>query len=88
MTTTRAVTLRLPEQDFSRLQRQAEQAGVRPGTMARMILRGHLSRVEPDPLATLERLRKIREQIQGDEPMDAVEIVRAGREELDRRSRL
>lgn len=85
MTTKRAVTLRLPNEDFQRLEHEAERAGVRPGTFARMVLHGYLQERAPDPRPALKRLRKVRQQIRGDEPMDAVAIVREGRDELEGR---
>lgn len=39
----RAVTVRLDESDHVALEKQAEQLGVRPGTLARMLLHAGLS---------------------------------------------
>ncbi len=85
MTTTKAVTLRLPDEDFSRLQAKAQRAGVRPGTFARMVLHGYLHDTGPDPLEALDRLRELRERSPGSGALDPVEVVRAGRRSLSQR---
>jgi hypothetical protein len=87
--TTRALTVRLEADDFERLEREAARLGMRPGTLARVLLRASLG--QPDPRSEnpqvsfqhlLDRLASLRE---GLPPADAAAIVAAGRAELDRR---
>jgi hypothetical protein len=40
---TRAITVRLDEADHAALEKQAERVGVRPGTLARILVRAGLS---------------------------------------------
>lgn len=82
MSERRAVTLRLPAEDFARLETEARRAGVRPGTLARLLIHRYLQGPAREPRSALERLGELR----ADLPLaDAVEIVRAGRAELDGR---
>ena len=78
----RAVTLRLPIEDFARLEAAAERAGVRPGTLARMLLHRCLEGPVRQPGRALERLAELRG---GLPEVDVLEIVRAGRAELEAR---
>jgi hypothetical protein len=87
--TTRALTVRLEEQDYERLEREATRLGMRPGTLARVILRASLGapdrqRANPpvslEPL--LERMAALRE---GLPQVDAAAVVAAARAELERR---
>ena len=82
---TRAVTVRLDEADHAALATQAEQLGVRPGTLARMLvhagLGGHsAARDGVEARAALERLvRRSRQTPAG----DAVALVAEARAALD-----
>ncbi len=76
------MTLRLPAEDFARLEAEAKQAGVRPGTLARLLIHRYLEVPARQPRIALERLGELRI---GLPRVDAVEIVRAGRAELEAR---
>lgn len=78
----RAVTLRLPVEDFARLEAEAKQAGIRPGTLARLLIHRCLQVPARQPKSALERLGELRI---GLPRVDAVEIVRAGRADLEAR---
>ena len=82
MTDRRAVTLRLPVEDFARLEAEAKRAGVRPGTLARLLLRRCLEGSGQRPGSALDRLDALRA---GLPRVDAVEVLRAGRAELEAR---
>jgi hypothetical protein len=91
-TTSRALTVRLDAQDYERLEREAVRLGMRPGTLARVLLRASLGDPGEQPASPqismqrlLDRLTALRE---GQLPADAAAIVAAGRAELDRRGRL
>ena len=91
-TTSRALTVRLDAQDYERLEREAVRLGMRPGTLARVLLRASLGDPREQPASPqismqrlLDRLTALRE---GQPPADAAVIVAAGRAELDRRGRL
>jgi hypothetical protein len=77
-----ALTLRLERQDFLRLEAEAKRLGVRPGTLAKMVLHQHLEHPRRSPAEALERLRSLRT---GLPEADAVTVVRAGRDELEHR---
>jgi hypothetical protein len=88
-TTSRALTVRLEAQDYERLEREATRLGMRPGTLARVLLRASLSapqRQPEQPSVSLEqlfdRLARLR---QGLPPVDAVSITAAGRALLETR---
>jgi hypothetical protein len=88
-TTSRALTVRLERQDFERLEREATRLGMRPGTLARVLLRASLSAPEHSsehPSVSLEqlfdRLARLRE---GLPPVDAVAVTAAGRTLLETR---
>ena len=85
----RPVTVRLEAQDYERLEREATRLGMRPGTLARVLLRASLGAPERQPehpSVSLEqlfdRLARLRE---GLPPVDAVAITRAGRAMLEDR---
>jgi hypothetical protein len=88
-TTSRALTVRLEPEDYERLEREANRLGMRPGTLARVLLRASLGEPEQQlanpPISLqrlLDRLAALRE---GLPPADAAAIVAAGRAELERR---
>jgi hypothetical protein len=90
-TTTRALTVRLEPDDYERLEQEATRLGMRPGTLARVLLRASLGQPEPRPenpqvsfRHLLDRLAAVR---QGLPPADAAAVVAAGRAELDRRGK-
>ncbi|HEY2703564.1 MAG TPA: hypothetical protein VGL20_07740 [Candidatus Dormibacteraeota bacterium] len=93
---TRALTLRLDDDDHDRLEREASRLGLRAGTLARVYVRAGLG---DDPAAVeaalrrragteaLARLAKLREELRtaGHVGVDAVATVNAARGELDER---
>jgi hypothetical protein len=88
--TSRLVSLRLPESDYSKLQRQAAALGLKPAVLARVIVRTCLS--APRDAATRHSRRQAeaalarlsRHAASGNLPaVDAVELIKAGREERD-----
>ena len=85
----RPVTVRLEAQDYERLESEATRLGMRPGTLARVLLRASLGAPERQPehpSVSLEqlfdRLARLRE---GLPPVDAVAITSAGRAMLEDR---
>ena len=88
-TTSRALTVRLERQDYERLEREATRLGMRPGTLARVLIRASLGAPErrsEQPSVSLEqlfdRLARLRE---GLPPVDAASITAAGRAVLEAR---
>jgi hypothetical protein len=88
-TTSHALTVRLEAEDYERLEREATRLGMRPGTLARVLLRASLGEPDQPPASPqislqrlLDRLANLRE---GLPPADAAAIVAMGRAELDRR---
>ena len=93
---TRAITLRLDDDDHDRLEREAARLGLRAGTLARLYVRAGLGE---DPATAeaeqrrragsdgLSRLTKLREELRraGHVGVDAVAAVEAARRELDER---
>lgn len=82
---TRAVTVRLDEEDHAALEKQADQLRVRPGTLARMLLHAGLSASAPaavsdSPRAALDRLVS---RSQRAATGDAVELVADARAALE-----
>ena len=87
--TSRALTVRLERADYERLEREATRLGMRPGTLARVLLRASLGapeRISEHPPVSLEQLfdhlARLRE---GLPPVDAVSITAAGRTMLETR---
>jgi hypothetical protein len=88
-TASRALTVRLEAQDYERLEREATRLGMRPGTLARVLLRASLGAPERQPehppvsLERLfDRLARLRE---GLPPVDAAAVVAEGRALLEDR---
>jgi hypothetical protein len=82
---TKALVLRLPPDDFARLESEARRLGVRPGTAARILLRERLAEDEERRARGLRALAEIRALARGVGPLDAVSIIREGRDELEAR---
>jgi hypothetical protein len=87
--TTHALTVRLEAEDYERLEREATRLGMRPGTLARVLLRASLGAPErrpeypPIPLEQLlERLARLRA---GLPPVDAAAVVAASRTDVEQR---
>lgn len=68
---------------YDRLEREAGRRGVLPDALADELLAAELTPVQADLDGILADLAKIRGRIRG--PVDAVAVVREGREELERR---
>jgi len=90
--TTHALTVRLEAEDYERLEREAARLGMRPGTLARVLLRASLGAQERQPehpSVSLEelfdRLARLRA---GLPPVDAARITAAGRAMLEDRGDL
>jgi hypothetical protein len=85
---TRPVTLRLEDPDYERLQREAAQLGIKPGTLARVLLHASLGvaagkpRGSRRPAAVLDRLAALTSTLP---PVDAVRVARDARAELEGR---
>jgi hypothetical protein len=88
-TTSRALTVRLDARDYERLELEAARLGMRPGTLARVLLRASLGvpgRQTEDPPISLERLfDRLALLREGLPPVDAAAVVAEGRSALDRR---
>ena len=98
MSTTTAITIELDQTDYDRLVTEAERRGVPPDSLAHMLLRSALPTEQSASLdsmearkqralAALDDLAELRKQnrLDGYPSLDAVQIVREGREELERR---
>jgi hypothetical protein len=89
MSGSHALTVRLDDEDYSRLEREAERLGMRPGTLARVLLRAGIRKSDTttapehgSPAWALTRLAEIRS---GLPQVDAASLVREGRAELHER---
>lgn len=89
MSSSHALTVRLDDEDYARLEREAGRLGMRPGTLARVLLRAGLrssdTTIAPErgsPGWALSRLAELRH---GLPEQDAVALVRKGRADLDDR---
>jgi hypothetical protein len=87
--TTHALTVRLEAEDYQRLEREATRLGMRPGTLARVLLRASLGAPERQPEhppgsleQLLDRLARLRV---GLPPVDAAAVVAASRADLEQR---
>lgn len=83
--TTKPLVLRLPPEDFAKLETEARRLGVRPGTAARILLRERLAEDDVRRARAIRALREIGEIAQEVGPLDAVRLVAEGRADLDRR---
>ena len=85
----RPLMVRLDEADHDRLEHEAQQLGMPPSTLAKVLLHATLTAPSRDPgdvastrLTALDRLAELRANLP---PVDAVRLIREGRRELDRR---
>jgi len=69
---------------YDRLEQEADRRGVQPDELADELLAADLAPVDFDWDAALAELADIRGRIRG-APVDAVALVREGREELEQR---
>ena len=96
MSMTKAITLRLDPADYERLATQAKRLGIPRGALARDYVRAGLAENDETTaewrrrtgLAALKRLAALRERLPDAGPVDVVDLIQEGREELDRRSAL
>lgn len=91
MSTTTAITIRLDKVDYDRLLAEAERRGVPPESVAGDIVHESLH-AESLPEATNERIERtlraldeLAELTANMPPIDVVQIVREGRDELEQR---
>jgi hypothetical protein len=71
---------------YERLEREAGRRGVQPDDLAEQLLTADLPAPKGNLREALATLAEIRARMSGG-PVDAVALVREGREELDRRTR-
>jgi hypothetical protein len=87
--TTHALTVRLEAEDYERLEREATRLGMRPGTLARVLLRASLGaperRPEHPPVPREQLLERIARLRAGLPPVDAAAVVAASRADLEQR---
>jgi hypothetical protein len=83
---TRTRTVHVSSDAYDRLVHEAERRGVAPDALADELVKADLSPVEFDLERTLTDLAEVRSRLRGG-GLDAVEVVRAGRDELERRGR-
>lgn len=61
MSNLRAITLRIPQEDYNHLEVEAEKLQIRPGTLARILLHSVLNygQGESEPQTALKRLQNL-----------------------------
>ncbi|HLY66878.1 MAG TPA: hypothetical protein VKU60_15190 [Chloroflexota bacterium] len=84
---TKPVLLRLDEPDYDRLEEQARALGMRPGTLARVLLRARLQEgARPEPAGTRElrlgALDRLTGLSRGKPAVDALRLVAEARAEF------
>jgi hypothetical protein len=88
----RPLTVRLDAIDYDRLEETADQLGMRPGTLARVLLHASLTGARTASLGNRARalaaLARLKEMAAGLPPVDAVAIAAEARGELDSRPHL
>ena len=88
--TARPLTVRLDSTDYERLEETADQLGMRPGTLARVLLHASLTGARTASLGSRARglaaIARLREMAAGLPPVDAVVIAADARRELDDRT--
>ena len=84
------LTVRLDTNDYERLAETAEQLGMRPGTLAKVLLHASLTGARTASLGNRARalaaLARLREVAAGLPPVDAVAMAAEARRELDARA--
>jgi hypothetical protein len=88
----KALTVRLDSIDYERLEEAADELGMRPGTLAKVMLHASLTgaRAAPtgDRARALGALARLREMTAALPPVDAVAVAAEARRELDARAPL
>jgi hypothetical protein len=86
------LTVRLDSTDYERLEETADQLGMRPGTLARVLLHASLTGARTASLGNRARalaaLARLRELAAGLPPIDAVAVAAEARHELESRAPL
>jgi hypothetical protein len=86
------LTVRLDSTDYERLEETADQLGMRPGTLAKVLLHASLTGARTASLGSrapaLAALARLRELAVGMPPVDAVAVAAEARRELDARAPL
>ncbi len=82
---TRAITVRLDEADHAALEKQADHVGVRPGTLARILLHAGLSGDAPvrDSVGARAALERLVRRSEKGAPGDAMALVAEARAALE-----
>ena len=86
------LTVRLDSTDYERLEETADQLGMRPGTLARVLLHASLTGAPTASVGNQARavaaLARLREMAAGLPRVDAVALAAEARRELDARAPL
>jgi hypothetical protein len=80
---TRDRVIHVPSDAYDRLEREAGRRGVQPDALATELLVAELGPASSDLDSILADLADVRSRVRG--PVDAVAVVREGREELEQR---
>jgi|SRR5579875_2546603 len=92
MSSTKEIRLRLQQDEYDRLVDEADRRGLSPDALAGTYVHEALSKSgvgsedRRSGLEALEMFRALRWRLPAGAPIDAVELVREGREELNRRN--
>lgn len=92
MSMVKEIRLRLPQDEYDRLIAEAERQGVSPDALARTYLHERLSVDAPASkerqagIRALEELQALRQRLPAADPIDVVELIRQGRDDLSRRT--
>lgn len=84
MNESKPLTIQLPQKDSDRLEAEAKRLNVPPEVLAVILLQLSLAKVNPsiNALAALWRLGELTKDVP---PVDPVELIRAGREDVEKR---
>jgi hypothetical protein len=84
MSMSKSIIIELSDKDFERLEAEAQRLNVPTDALASIMVKFSLTKVNPsvDALAALSGLAEIRKQLP---PIDAVELARASRQDLEYR---
>lgn len=84
MSMSKSISIELSDKDFERLEAEAQRLNVPTDALASIMVKFSLTKVNPsvDALAALWGLAEIRKQLP---PIDAVELARASRQDLEQR---
>jgi hypothetical protein len=84
MSDLQTITIHLSAEERDRLQAEADRLRLTPDVLAAKLLREQLAQI-PTPLKALEALTQIREIAKQMPPIDAVNLARESREDLEYR---